>query len=186
MSRLPNIFENFTNLYQISIPQIQSKLSFTLHPVVVENYVANRLLFPQAVPTTKIEVQLEMAILSAVVTLNHGFFYNQTLSKISIPSDYTQVYPDIDRLVQTVIESVGLQGQAAINIPNPGGHDTQGTAIALPPKPSSIIIYNNRQTTLKSGGVVHLPPAAQTSVTIDQTIHQVVPGQLGIYIFYAK
>lgn len=182
MDHLPNVFKNFDNLYKISASQIQSRLPFTLPPVVIENYVANRLLFPFTIPQTKQELQLDLAILSAVAALNSGFFYNQAQRKITIPGEFTEVYQNIDELVQTIISSIFLGDQATIIIPNLTGHNTTGTAIALPSQNKPLqVIYNNKSYQVPVGSHLHLPPASNT-ISINSTDYQITPGELGIYL----
>lgn len=183
IDHLPNVFNSFDNLYQIDTSFIQSKLSFSMPPIVIENYVANRLLFPVAIPQTKAEAELELAILSAVVALNSGFFYNQTLSKITIPPEYNLIYQDINQLVRAVATSVGLHGQASIVIPNLTGHNTTGSVISIVSGNNPLeIIYNNQKTTLSPNAFLHLPPKSSSTISINGTDYELPPGELGIYI----
>lgn len=182
MDHLPSVFKNFDNLYKISATQIQSRLPFTVPPVVIENYVANRLLFPHTVPQTRQELQLDLAILSTVATLNSGFFYNQAQNKITIPSEFTEIYQNIDELIQTIIAGVFLGGQATIIIPNLTGHNTTGMAISLPSQNKPLqVIYDSKSYQIPVGDHLHLPPTGHT-ITINNTDYQINPGELGIYL----
>lgn len=187
MDHLPNIFKNFDNLYEVNVADIQSRLGVSLPPIVIENYVANRLLFPYAIPSTKQESQLELAILGAVVSHNSGFFYNQALQKITIPPEYNLVYQNINQLVEVVISNVGLVSQATIVIPNLTGHNTTGSAIAIPASPKPItVVYDNLKAEFVTGNFLHLPPKPTNSITIDNTSYTLTPGELGVYIFSNK
>lgn len=187
MNYLPNIFKNFDNLYQVSVPYIQSRLPFSLPPQVIENYVANRLLFPTAIPQSVQENRLDLAILSAIVSLNSGFFYNQMLGKITIPPEYTLVYQNINELVEAVITSVHLGTKATIIIPNLTGRNTTGAAIALPSQNKPLdVVYVGKKYQVPVGGVLHLPPQSTADISINGAPYQLPPGELGIYIISLK
>lgn len=183
MDHLPNVFKNFDNLYRIDIALVQSKLPFSMSSIVIENYVANRLLFPFAIPQTKPEAELELAILSAVVTLNTGYFYNQTLAQVTIPPEYTLIYQDINQLIRAVTTCVGLRTQATIVIPNLTGHNTTGSVVAVVSNKQSLeIVYDNQKQTLPPTNFLHLPPKSSSTVLIGGTSYNLPPGELGIYI----
>ena len=180
---LPNLFQNFDNLHQISAADIALHLKSSLPAVVIENYFANRQLFPHAIPTTIQESQLELAILAAIVSHNRGFFYNLALHKITIPPEYQLVYQDLNQLIQTVITSVNLEGQATVIIPNPTGRNTTGWAIAISSSTDIAINYNNQQLKLSPGQLLHLPPAPVKTISINQKEYSLNPGELGCILF---
>lgn len=186
MDHLPNVFKNFDNLYQINVTQVQSRLTFSMPLVVIENYIANRLLFPYAVPLSKQESQLEYAILGAIVTLNSGYFYNQALQRITIPAEYNLIYQDINLLILTVIQNVNLNISATIEIPNLTGRNTTGMAIAIKSPGNSQIVYDNQSYTLESGKTLHLPPKSIGVISINHTDTTIASGQLGIYLISIK
>lgn len=183
MDHLPNIFKDFSNLSRLDIAFVQSRLPFSMAPNDLANYISNRLVFPNAIPQTHPEYLLELAILSGIVAINSGYFYNQTLSQITIPLEYTQVYQNLNDLVRVVVTSVGLHGQVSVTIPNQTGHSTTGSAIAFESNDQDLQISSGSQKfTLTPHNFLYLPPSSSTEVTINQTSYRLNPGELGTYI----
>lgn len=106
MSKVIGIFSDFLDLDQIPLNDISKwikkpPLNFTL-----ENYIANRIYYPQVAPISSTDLEIDMAILKEVLRVKgDSSFLNQTLRKIIIPQSFFQFLPDIKKLVWIFVDA---------------------------------------------------------------------------------
>lgn len=119
MPRLPGLFDSFDNLDQISPEAIAYWLKPAPDLVHLENYLANRILYPQAIALTQQDMQIDLAILRVALELNgpnlhskntnallgDNPFLNVVLRKILIPEKFLNFMPDLLSLVQVFIDA---------------------------------------------------------------------------------
>src|SRR3990167_9440024 len=113
MPKLTGLFSSFDDLDQISPEAIASWLKPAPELTSLENYLANKILYPQAVPLTKHDMQIDLAILREALRMNGpkpgeqksnallggNPFLNITLRKILIPERFLDFVPDLASLV---------------------------------------------------------------------------------------
>lgn len=115
------LFSSFDNLDQISPEAIASWLSSAPQLPALENYLANKILYPQALPLTEQDMQIDLAILREALKLNGpkqsgpsnallggNPFLNFTLRKILIPAEFLNFVPDLSSLVGVFIDALLL------------------------------------------------------------------------------
>lgn len=107
---LLGIFDSFDNLDQITSERVAFWLKSLPQPERLENYLAQRILYPQTIPMTNQDMEWDLAILREAVRLTRpqqaspmlggdSPFLNMTLRKILIPSKFLQFTPDLVSLV---------------------------------------------------------------------------------------
>lgn len=72
MAKLVGFFESFDNLDLIPVEEIAKKLKIRSQLIELENFVANRILYPQAIPTTSIDMETDILILDIALKINKG------------------------------------------------------------------------------------------------------------------
>lgn len=114
MIKLNGLFGMFDNLDQIDPGDIIAWLKPIPNVTVLENYFANRILYPQALPMSLEEVQFDLAILREALKnyffntkddrlnplLGDNPFYNFTLRKIIIPKKFLLYTSSLDDLIR--------------------------------------------------------------------------------------
>ena len=70
MPKLPGLFDSFDNLDQISPEAVATWLKPVPEFSHIENYLANKILYPQTVPLTEHDMQLDLSILREALKLN--------------------------------------------------------------------------------------------------------------------
>lgn len=125
MPKLPSLFDSFDNLDQILPEAIASWVKPVPQITQVENYLANRILYPQALSQTEFDMQMDLGILREVLKINGpkpgslednallggNSFLNITLRKILIPKKFLDFVPSLARLVQVFIDALLLDRQ---------------------------------------------------------------------------
>lgn len=119
MAKLPGLFDGFDNLDQIKTEDIARWLKPQPDPIYIENYLAQRILYPQTVPMTQSDMKLDLAILREALRmltpkdkttpmLGYNPFINITLRKILIPSKFLEFMPDLPNLTWTFVDGLLL------------------------------------------------------------------------------
>ncbi len=122
MSVQNGLFDSFDNLDQIAVLDIARWLKNAPNEVVLENYLANKILYPQTLPLTKEDAELDLAILREALRANgpknlaktgsflgDNTFLNVTLRKILIPSRFLRFVPSLTALIWAFIDAFLLE-----------------------------------------------------------------------------
>lgn len=125
MPRLPGLFDSFDNLDQITPEEIASWLKPVPDYKVLENYLANKILYPQTRSISEHDMQVDLCILREALKKNgpkpevqktnsllgDNPFINMTLRKILIPVEFLNFVPSLLNLVQVFIDAFLLSRQ---------------------------------------------------------------------------
>lgn len=115
MPRLIGLFDVFDNLDTISAEAIASWLKPIPALSQIENYLANKILYPRSLPQTEYEMQMDLGILREALRMNapksgnallgNNPFINTTLRKIIIPASFMNFVPSLKILVWIFIDA---------------------------------------------------------------------------------
>lgn len=116
-----SLFDSFDNLDQISPEAVSSWLKPVPQLNLLANYLANKILYPESLPLTKQDMQIDLAILREALKINvpsgsHKMnallgdnpFLNVTLRKILIPDRFLKFVPDLVVLTTVFIDALLL------------------------------------------------------------------------------
>lgn len=119
MPKLPGLFDSFDNLDQITPEEIASWLKPVPDYQLLENYLANKILYSQTRPISERDMQIDLAVLREALKKNSprpeaqktnsllgdNPFINTTLRKILIPAKFLNFVPNFLSLVQVFIDA---------------------------------------------------------------------------------
>lgn len=116
------MFDSFDNLDQIAVEDIARWLKGAPNEVALENYLANKILYPQTLPLTKADLELDLAILREALRQNapknlkgagpflgDNTFLNVMLRKILIPSNFLRFVPNMTTLIWAFVDAFLLE-----------------------------------------------------------------------------
>lgn len=109
---MPNsagLFDGFGNLDQIQAFDVAKWLNPVPNLIVIEDYIANRILYPKTIPTNISDVTIDLAILREVLRQSsqiRSTFLNITMRRIMIPVSFLEYAPDLSRLVWAFIDGL--------------------------------------------------------------------------------
>lgn len=120
MSNLLGLFDSFDNLDQISLEALASWFKPVPQLSFLENYLANRILYPQTVSLTEYDMKIDLSILREALKMSRtsakGFktnaflggnpFLNVTLRKVLIPVRFLNFAPDLPSLTWAFIDAL--------------------------------------------------------------------------------
>lgn len=109
MPKLTGLFDTFDNLDAIPAEAIAVWLKPMPQLDKLENYLANRILYPQTLPQTEVDMQIDLAILrealKTTASLEQNPFLNITLRKLLIPVDFLNFVPSLASLTHAFIDA---------------------------------------------------------------------------------
>ncbi|MBI3103316.1 hypothetical protein HYZ05_00070 [Candidatus Daviesbacteria bacterium] len=119
MAKFTALFDTFDNLDQIPIENIAFWLKPTPNLIQLENYLANKILYPKSLPLSEPDMRVDLAILREALKLNNpklaketllglGPFLNITLRKILIPQRFLEFIPNLPKLVWVFVDALVL------------------------------------------------------------------------------
>lgn len=121
MPNLSGLFDCFDNLDQIDINLVASWLKSPPSTIQLENYLANRILYPQSVPLTDSDMKIDLAFLREALRINgpktnvkadsllgDNPFLNVTLRKVIIPEVFLTFVPNLVQLSWAFIDGLLL------------------------------------------------------------------------------
>ncbi|MBI4038132.1 hypothetical protein HY387_00555 [Candidatus Daviesbacteria bacterium] len=104
MSKIGGVFEEFKDLDQIPIEDFATWLKSTPPPYYLENYLANKILYPQSAPVTDFDAEADLAILREVLKRDHRFF-DEKKGRILIPKNFIGRFSSLPRIVWAYIDA---------------------------------------------------------------------------------
>lgn len=161
MPKLRGIFDYFPGLESIPIEKITTWFKNPENPKILENQLGNRVLYPQAVPTTAAGMNFDLAILREALKIHSLEYYSSSLKKIYIPEFFLDRFPNLQDLVWAFIEAFLPIGITAIYLRNESvGAKNLGTLI----RPESLekegwvnVELNSQKYQVKVGSLMVIP-----------------------------
>lgn len=121
MPKLSGLFDSFDNLDQITADSLIPYLKNAPVSIQLENYLANKILFPSSLPLTDADMKLDLAILRQALRLNgpksnqvsnqllgDNPFLNITLRKIIIPERFLRYVDNLVSLTWAFVDGLLL------------------------------------------------------------------------------
>ncbi len=106
---MPGLFDSFDNLDIIDVNSLVLYLKNPSPVASLENYLANRILYPTTIPLTALDMEVDLAILREALRINGGNqFLNVTLRKIIIPGRFLQYIPNLVNLTWAFVDGLLL------------------------------------------------------------------------------
>lgn len=115
---MTSLFSSFDSLDQISPEALASWLKPVPQIVQLENYLANKILYPDTLPLTEHDMQIDLGILREALKMSKVLafpktnallgdspFLNLTLRKILIPKEFLNFVPDLKSLTRVFIDA---------------------------------------------------------------------------------
>lgn len=185
MPKLSGVFDQFRDIERIPPEDINRWLKVKLEPHILENYIANRILYPQTVPTSEYELDIDLAILREIIRRGSPLFYQN--SRIVIPSEYVDRFPSLLKLATAFVDGLTPAGVTPIAIKEHDGVQLIGSYVSfsfLKEQNPIKVIVNGVEYKIKLNALTLLPfNEKQLKVMIDETQEILIDGgTLGVLI----
>jgi hypothetical protein len=189
MPKLSGAFEHFKNLSNIIAPDVQRWLKFRVEVHTLENFIGNRVLYPQSIPTTKAEMEIDLAILREVVRLNSSFFYDPVRTRLVIPQDFINRFLDLTDLVWVFVDALPLKQLTKVFVKDWSGNHLIGSILKLTPQSQAdlAVVLDNKSYKLNVGSLTALPFLKKEGLlTVNSHPLAVSGGEAGVFVDLRK
>ncbi len=188
MPKVGGIFSSFDNLDEIETEDIAKWLKNPASSkFYLENYFANKLLYPQVAPTTPQDLNYDLAILREVLKKNL-IFYNIKQKKFLIPELFSKSLPDLVKLVWAFIDAYCPNDLVTINLIGESSEKILGSVVIVKFENSSPVTLNieNKVYQIKPGTLMIIPcPGNRCHIQItgkNEAVFETAGGKLGLFI----
>lgn len=103
--KLSGVFDKFKDLDQIPTDEILRWINPAPNRIVLENYLASRIFFPQTVAVSQQDLKWDLAILREALKRNTDFV-SKTSKKIFIPEDFLTRFPNLSALIWAFVDAL--------------------------------------------------------------------------------
>lgn len=167
MPKLSGIFTNFPGLDKVPIDNIIRWLKIKPEVHSLQDYIANRLLYPQTIPLTQQDLEIDLALLREALILEPSHIFIPNKKKIVIPEDMENRFPPLEKLTMAITEAINPAGVTSIYVYR-DNISVQVGVIARPEilnSPNELDVFiDNKMIRFATGGVsiFPLPPKPLT------------------------
>jgi hypothetical protein len=132
MPKLSGIFSNFADLDKVTAEDLHPYLKAKEQSFYLENFIGNRILYPQTVPINLTDLEIDLAILRLFIKQNPVVVYAEQLKKIIIQEDLVMRFPPIQKLIGAILDVLTLEQVTPIVLRRfNGGIENLGTVIRV-------------------------------------------------------
>lgn len=190
MPHLSGIFEEFGDLDKVSVEEIAKWLSQKYEVHFLVNFLGNRIIYPQAIPLTQKELEIDLAILREAIKLKPSLVYEPQTNKILLPKAFVDRFPSVVNVAKSIVEGLNPKGVHNIFLKDNGQQRLVGSVIS-PLNPQKLSLDENsviftglavrRPLPLNSVSVIPTP-AAEARIVLGDEEYKVPGGEVGIII----
>lgn len=192
MPKLTGVFENFRALSHENIEDIKRWLNFPTEAHQIDNFLSNRLLYPQTIPMTEQEMEIDLAILREALRVNLqgdkslvSLFYNSAKNTLTINEDFLLRFRPTQKLVWALADVLSLKETTNIFTRDWAGTHGVGSLITLynPNSRELMMEVDSQKLNLNTPSRAVIPFIQRhTQVKIGEKIVPAMGGELGILI----
>lgn len=191
MPILTGVFLQFKNLDQITISNVAQKLKNSGDLTALENFFGNRILYPQTIPQSAYDMQVDLAILGESLKISPGYILGKNNSLL-LNDELVRRFQPLPDLLEIISQNVKLKPVSPIYYKRGQFTSLVGTIITpgihkKPPEKVNIFV-NGQNLLLKMGSYTVLPfNERHLKLKIeDQPVQTVSGGELGLVFDLTK
>lgn len=190
MPHLSGVFDEFPELDKVPVEEILKWLVDKPEIHFLTNYIGNRILYPQAIPLTHKELEIDLAILRAAIKLKPSLVYEPQTNKIIIPNSFAQRFPPLSKIARAVVDGLNPKGLHNIFVKETSQYRLIGSVIS-PLNPQKL--SSDEKTVIFTGNAIRkaLPlnavsvietPATEVKILLGGEEFVAAGGEAGVII----
>lgn len=194
MSKLTGVFSKFKSLDKIPITDISSHVKSKGAVFSPEDFLGNRMTYPQTLAVTQGDLEMDFAILIEAVKRQPNIFFDVKTSSFMIPEEVLLRFPPIPKLIKCLASALDIHGLVSILVKNSTMHRA-GCLLRLPSiekKDYLELLINNQNVRVKAPSFSDIKVNdPQISIKVlgvnDSKVMNASGGLLGVLVdIYAK
>lgn len=157
MPKVSGVFDSFENLDQISPEDIARWLKSPPQIRELANFIANRIYYPQTLPLTLPDLDIDLAILREALRRNPVFFKLQQ-RKIFIPESFLNLVSDLKKLALIFTDAYEPRELVTFILSTPKGDEILGSLARVEGSTSDLSFnIDGKNFNVKPGSLTILP-----------------------------
>ena len=164
MTALTGIFATLPGIENIPPEGIQKWVKTRMGDHTIENYLANRIMYPQTIAISLEDKQIDQAIIQEYIARNPAYFYNPLTHKLNIPQGVTHYIQPTHDLMLILCSLLSLSPITPVFISD--GNSVKDVGSILVPNPLPVaskinVSFNGQNQILEKGKFYHFPISDQ-------------------------
>lgn len=156
--KLTGFFEKFPEIENIPFEAIQANLPTHIESHTLQNFIANRIIYPQTIASTTQDLDIDFVLLKLILSQKPNYFYDPKQARITLPTDIQLRFPPLPRLLTTLIQQLKLADISSV-IDEQKNLLFNIISLQLPKVDSLFNLkLNNKQYSFARGSITILPP----------------------------
>ena len=151
MPHLSGVFDEFADLDKVPVEEVLKWLPQKPEIHFLTNYIGNRIMYPQAIPLTHTELEIDLAILRAAIKLKPSLVYEPQTNKIIIPKAFADRFPSLADVARAVVDGLNPKGLHNIFVKEISRYKLIGSVIS-PLNPQKL--SSNERTVTFTGNAI--------------------------------
>lgn len=191
MPKLTGVFLQFKNLDQITISNVAARLKSSGDLTALENFFGNRILYPQTIPQSAYDMQVDLAILGEALRSTPGFVLGKNDSLL-LTDEILKRFQPLPSLLRIISQNVKIKPVTPIYLKREPLTNLVGTIITpnIHKKPNDKVnIFVNGQNLLLKMGSFTILPFNDRHIKLkieDEPVQTVAGGELGLVFDLTK
>lgn len=160
MPKLTGIFEQFRYLDQIPVSDLTKWLPSKIELHALENYIANKIIYPQTLPLNQMEMNIDLALLREAVKRQPEIVFTKDSQRLNLPINYQYRFGSFEVLIKALVEALCPKGVVQIFIESSSKPQLVGSLVvpsSIPKEEIVSVSVNNQVLGLKRGNIALLP-----------------------------
>ncbi len=190
MPHLSGVFDQFPDLEKANIDQLLAWMTQKPEKHALINFLGNRVLYPQAIPVNKTELEMDFAVLRAAIRLRPSLVFQPQTNKIIIPKIFADRFPPVRTMVLSIIEGINPKGIHFIYLKDGSQLKIVGSVISplspqrLSPDGKTVVLSTGkiRQALAVNTISVVALPISEANVVLGTEEFQALGGDVGVII----
>lgn len=139
-----SIYEFFSSIEDLPLVEVSKWLRVRLDEHLLENFIANRILYPRTQPTNLQEWQIDLALLREAVRVEPKKIYDAISNKIVLPDFFISEFGSLKPVMLAVLEVLTLGVVTTVWVSTTGRGSKQVGSVLTPKLPfkESIVTVN--------------------------------------------
>lgn len=183
MPKLSGVFDQFSKLDQIQAEKINKWLKIKQDQKTLDNFIANRIYYPQTVPVSKLEMEMDLALLREALNLEGDKFFIDNQKKVVIPKEFANRFYPLISLVAAFVDGLNLKELVQFFVNETEGRKRLCSVVSFKPNGLKSFKLDGNSYQLKKDALTLLPIKGDNlKLEFNSKTQIVQPGSLGIFV----
>lgn len=186
MSKLIGVFQELSFLENTPIENISAWVKEKIDPHRLENYLASRLFYPQTVPATPQEINIDLAILREALRVNNRLLYDPEKNRFEVSTAFINRFGSLSNIILSFLDVTVMKKGVVYIYLKETNRQPIGTILTpeIPPDIRKVLVRMSLNVFELETGKAHILEAREPNyiISLNNMPQQVIGGLAGVIV----